>query len=77
MKAPHLCGETKAARRSAPVSQPKPLYRMFANLSKPQAEILAAFSFGAAKAKSCALNAVARELTFLGIPDTAAPFHLQ
>ena len=43
---------------------------MFANLSKPQAEVLAAFSFGAAKAKSCALNAVAREPTFLGIPNT-------
>ena len=59
------------------MSQPKPLYHwtiqiksMFPNLSKPQAEVLAAFSFGIAKAKSCALNAVARGLTFLGIPDT-------
>ena len=59
------------------MSQPKPLYHwtnqirsMFPNLSKPQAEVLAAFSFGVAKAKSCALNAVARGLAFLGIPDT-------
>ena len=59
------------------MSQPKPLYHwtnqirsMFPNLSKPQAEVLPAFSFGIAKAKSCALNAVARGLTFLGIPDT-------
>ena len=43
---------------------------MFPNLSKPQAEALAAFSFGIAKAKSRALSAVARGLTFLGIPDT-------
>ena len=43
---------------------------MFPNLSKPQATVLAAFSFGIAKAKSCALNEVARGLTFLGIPDT-------
>ena len=41
-----------------------------ANLSKPQAEVLAAFSFGIAKAKSRPINAVARGLTFLGIPDT-------
>ena len=59
------------------MSQPKPLYHwtsqirsMFPNLSKPQAAVLAAFSFGIAKAESCALNAVARGLTFLGIPDT-------
>ena len=59
------------------MSQPMPLYHwtnqiksMFPNLSKPQAEVLAAFSFGIAKAKSCALNEVARGLTFLGIPDT-------
>ena len=59
------------------MSQPKPLYHwtiqiksMFPNLSKPQAEVLAAFSFGMAKAKSCALNAVARAMPFLGIPDT-------
>ena len=43
---------------------------MFPNLSKPQATVLAAFSFGIAKAESCALNVVARGLTFLGIPDT-------
>ena len=43
---------------------------MFANLSKPQSEVLAAFSFGITKAKSCAINAVAREPDFLGIPDT-------
>ena len=43
---------------------------MFPNLTKPQAEVLAAFSFGIAKAKSCGLYAVARSLTFLGIPDT-------
>ena len=59
------------------MSQPMPLYHwtnqiksMFPNLSKPQATVLAAFSFGIAKAKSCALNEVARGLTFLGIPDT-------
>ena len=59
------------------MSQPMPLYHwtnqiksVFPNLSKPQAEVIAAFSFGIAKAKSCALNEVARGLTFLGIPDT-------
>ena len=41
---------------------------MFPNLSKPQAEVLAAFRFGIAKAESRPLNAVA--MTFLGIPDT-------
>ena len=35
-----------------------------------QATVLTAFSFGVAKAKSRALNEVARGLTFLGIPDT-------
>ena len=35
-----------------------------------QVEVLAAFSFGVAKAKSRPLYAVARGLTFLGIPDT-------
>ena len=43
---------------------------VFPNLSKPRAAVLAAFSFGIAKAKSRALYAVARGLTFLGIPDT-------
>ena len=43
---------------------------MFPNLSKPQAEVLAAFSFGIAKAKSRLLNAVARGLAFLVIPNT-------
>ena len=43
---------------------------VFPNLSKPQAAVLDAFSFGVAKAKSRPLNAVARGLTFLGIPDT-------
>ena len=43
---------------------------MFPNLSKPPAEVLAAFSFGVAKAESRPLNAVARGLSFLGIPDT-------
>ena len=38
---------------------------MFPNLSKPQAAVLAAFSF----AKSRPLYAVARGLAFLGIPD--------
>ena len=59
------------------MSQPKALYhwteqikRAFPNLSKPQARTLAAFSFGVATAQSCALNAVARALPFLGIPDT-------
>ena len=33
---------------------------MFANLSKPQAEVLAGVSFGIDKAKSCALNAIVR-----------------
>ena len=42
---------------------------VFPNLAKPQAEVLAAFSFGVAKAKSRPLNEVARGLTFLGIPD--------
>ena len=42
---------------------------MFPNLSKPQAAVPAAFSFGVAKAKSRALNAVARGLAFLEIPD--------
>ena len=44
---------------------------VFPNLSKPQAEVLAAFSFGVAKAESRALNEVPRGLAFLGIPDTA------
>ena len=59
------------------MSQPMPLYHwtnqiksMFPNLSKPQAAVLAAFRFGIAKAKSRPLNAVARDLAFLGIPDT-------
>ena len=59
------------------MSQPMPLYHwtnqiksMFPNMSKPQATVLAAFSFGIAKAKSRPLNEVARGLTFLGIPDT-------
>ena len=76
-KRPILVVKTKAAKEEPPVSQPMPLYHwtnqiksMFPNLSKPQAEVLAAFSFGIAKAKSCALYAVARGLTFLGIPDT-------
>ena len=43
---------------------------VFPNLSKPQAEVLAAFSFGIAKAKSRPLNAITRGLAFLGIPDT-------
>ena len=42
---------------------------VFPNLAKPQAAVLAAFGFGIAKAKSRALYAVARGLTFLGIPD--------
>ena len=45
---------------------------MFPNLSKPQAEVLAAFIFGVAKAKARPLNAVARGLSFLGITDTVA-----
>ena len=43
---------------------------MFQNISKPQAAVLAAFSFGVAKAGFRPINAVARSLTFLGIPDT-------
>ena len=43
---------------------------VFSNLSKPQATVLAAFSFGVAKAKSRPLNAITRGLAFLGIPDT-------
>ena len=43
---------------------------MFPNPPKPQAAVLAAFSFGIAKAKSRAPNAIARDLAFLGIPDT-------
>lgn len=35
-----------------------------------QAAVLAAFRFGIAKAKSRPLNEVARNLNFLGIPDT-------
>ena len=76
-KRPIFMVKTKAAKEEPPVSQPKPLYHwtnqirsMFPNLSKPQAEVLAAFSFGIAKAKSRPLNAVARGLMFLGIPDT-------
>ena len=38
---------------------------VFPNLSKPQAEVIAAFSFGIAKAKSRPFYAVARGLTFL------------
>ena len=38
---------------------------VFPNLSKPQATVLAAFSFGIAKAKSRPFYAVARGLTFL------------
>ena len=60
------------------MSQPKPLYHwtnqiksVFPNLSKLQAAVLPAFIFGIAKAKSRPLYAVARNLTFLGIPDTA------
>ena len=59
------------------MSQQMPLHHwtnqiksMFPNLTKPQAEVLAAFSFGIAKAKSRPLYAFARDLTFLGIPDT-------
>ena len=58
------------------MSQTKALYhctsqikRAFPNLSKPQARTLAAFGFGAATAQSRALNAAARALPFLGIPD--------
>ena len=41
------------------------------HVPKPQqAAVLAVFSFGIAKAKSCGLDEVARNLTFLGIPDT-------
>ena len=45
---------------------------MFPNLSKPQAAVLAAFRFGIIKAKSRPINAVARGLTFLRIPDAVA-----
>ena len=69
------------------MSQPMSLHHwtnqiksMFPNLSKPQAEVFAAFSFGVAKSKSRPLYAVARGLTFLGIPDTVETrlrLHLQ
>ena len=59
------------------MSQPKPLRHnanqiksVFPNLGKSQAEVLAAFGFGVAKAKSRPLYAVARSLTFLVITDT-------
>ena len=59
------------------MSQPKPLYHwtrqiksMFQNLRKPQAEVLAAFRFGVAKAESRPLNIVERSMSFLEIPDT-------
>ena len=42
---------------------------MLPNISKPQAEVLAAFRFGIAKAKSRSLNTVALDLPFLGITD--------
>ena len=58
------------------MSQPKPLRHwtsqirsVFPNLSKPQAAGLAAFRFGVAKAESRPINAVARGLAFLEIPD--------
>ena len=73
-KRPIFVVKTKAPKEEPPARQPKPLYHwtiqiksMFPNLSKPQAEVLAAFSFGVAKAESRALNAVARGLTFCGI----------
>ena len=43
---------------------------VFPNLAKPQAAVLAAFSFGVAKAKSRPIYAVARSLMLLRIPDT-------
>ena len=43
---------------------------VFQNISKPQAAVLAAFSFGIARAGFRPINAAARSLTFLGIPDT-------
>ena len=59
------------------MSQPKALRhwtdqikRAFSNLSKQQARTLAAFSCGVETAQSRALNAAARALPFLGIPDT-------
>ena len=59
------------------MNQPKPLYHrtsqiksVFPNISKPQAAVLAALSFGVAKAGFRPTNAAARSLTFLGIPDT-------
>ena len=45
---------------------------VFQNISKPQAAVLAAFSFGVARAGFRPINAAARRLTFLGIPDTMA-----
>lgn len=39
-------------------------------LSKPQAQVLAAFSFGLGQAQRCTLSAVAESLAFLGKPDT-------
>ena len=72
-----LAVKNKSLKEEPPVSQPKTLYHWtnqtrsaFPNLSKPQATVLAAFSFGVATAKSCALNAVAHALPCLGIPDT-------
>ena len=40
------------------------------HLSKPQAQVLAAFSFGLGLARRCTLSVVAESLAFLGKPDT-------
>jgi hypothetical protein len=40
------------------------------HLSKPQAKVLAGFSFGLGQARRCTLSAVAESLAFLGKPDT-------
>lgn len=42
----------------------------FPQLTKPQARLLALFSFGLAKTKSCALAAIAEALALWGKPDT-------
>jgi len=59
------------------MSQREPLYpwvepvaQHFPQLSKPQAFVLAAFSFGLALARRCTLSAIAQALAILGKPDS-------
>lgn len=59
------------------MGQPRAFYQWFQevvqhmpDLSKPQAQGLAAFSFGLGLARRCTLSVVAEALAFLGKPDT-------